>query len=113
MSFAEIGGSTWRKINDYLMEVESAENRPALLDVAIRRVETIIPFDSGAGLLDSSLRIMCGYGVPESTIDVYNEYYRFKMPSIRYGSYGEYSTLRNLEVSGTTWGTYSLMGLLR
>jgi DNA-binding CsgD family transcriptional regulator len=81
---------TWRKINEYLMELESAADRTTLLDIAIHRIEDLIPFDCGAGILDSSLRVTVGFGVPESTICVYNEYYRLKMPTILYGPHGEW-----------------------
>ncbi len=81
---------TWRKINEYLMELESAVDRAALLNAAIHRIEDLIPFDSGVGILDPSLRIIAGFGVPESTINVYNEYYRLKMPTILYKQHREW-----------------------
>ncbi len=102
MGRVSLDTSSWRKINDYLLELESAEDRATLLDLALRRVGAIIPFDCGAGLIDSSLRVLTGFGVSEAIVSMYNQRYRFKMPSILYGPRGEF--LRGL--SHTRWADY-------
>ena len=80
------------------MELESAADRTAFLDAAIHRIEDLIPFDSGVGILDPSFRIIAGFGLSESTINVYNEYYRFKIPNTVQAAQGMGSPTR-------TWPT--------
>ena len=91
MSVANIGIATWRKINDYLFALGSAEDKPSLLDYMTRNVRDLIPSDIGCGLLDLSQKIVAGvsFDVPASMIRSYNERYNRLVPSIVFGTNGE------------------------
>jgi DNA-binding CsgD family transcriptional regulator len=97
-------GVPWAAIHDYLLDVESAENRNEFLSKVVAGIERLIPWDTAVGVYSaSSAEYLFGRGLGAKANQEYNSYYRLTIPFLRDTDFPLSRENPNVVVNWTDW----------
>jgi len=72
----------WWTVHEYLLDIESATTKEEFVHRACSELGRLIDTDVGVTLINQSGEIMYGRGFSEQAQDVFNDYYRFRIPFV-------------------------------
>lgn len=100
---------SWKLIHECVLEAGSALSKEELCRLFMCNALKIIPCDSGAGIFDRQLRCTLASCWDETTIDNYNNHFRFSLPFISYDSNNQAREGKDL----VYWGKYQESEFMR
>jgi DNA-binding CsgD family transcriptional regulator len=96
----------WPRIYDLLEEADLAAQSRDFLSCLLAGVGAIIPFDVGCGVTEYTHAYKASYGLPQKTVDEYNEHYRHRLDFLPQSMSEAYSRGADAALLPITWIKY-------